>query len=98
MAAHPGDRHGKAVFVAAIWGAVEELVGGIEGIQAPSVAGIGVVHDTLIERERAQPGVLRGEGLPGEVVDGVFWYRARAARHVRLRRARRRCAEGDPEV
>src|SRR5215469_14615441 len=98
MAAHPGDRYGKAVFVAAIGGAVEQLVGGVEGIQAPPVAGIGVVHDTLVERERAEPGVLRGEGRPGEVVDGVCWYRARAARHVRLRRARRRSAETDPEV
>jgi hypothetical protein len=53
MAAHPGDRYPQAVFVAAVGGAVERLIGGVDGVQAPPVAGTGAVHGTLIERDGA---------------------------------------------
>src|SRR5258708_40168604 len=57
-----------------------------------------VVDDAVLQGEGAHAGILRPEGLTGEVVDRVIWHRARTPRHVMLRRASGRRNERNPEV
>lgn len=62
----------QGVLVASLWGAVEQLVEGVEDVGSAGVARVDVVDDAVVERERAQsvafvPGVV----APPEVVLGA---------------------------
>jgi hypothetical protein len=62
VAPNPGERQRQLVLVAAPPSAVEQLVGAVERLQAAGVAGVGVVDEAVLQRERAQTGVLHVVG------------------------------------
>src|SRR5690242_20563786 len=58
----------EARFVASPWCAVEPLVHAPEAVQSARIGGIGVVDDSVLERERAHPRPLARIG--GQVGSG----------------------------
>src|SRR5215211_8185313 len=62
VATNPRHRARQIVLVAALGGAVKQLVCAVERVETAPVARVGVVDDAVVESERAQSGLLRADG------------------------------------